>query len=68
MHDRNGTPLAKGDVVVIKARIIDTQAAEEYCNVNLEIGFEAEHGPHNVHTSLSSINTRQLLLVEKAAT
>lgn len=36
MHDANGTPLAKGDTVLIPAKIVDLQAGEEFCNVSLE--------------------------------
>ena len=67
MHDRNGTPLELGDIVTLRLRVIATTTGVYYCNVNLEYGFEAEAGPANVIGSLSAINTRQLLLVEKAS-
>lgn len=35
-HDRNGTPLAKGDKVFIEAVITELQTGEEYCNVTLQ--------------------------------
>ena len=63
MHDRNGTPLKAGDIVLIKARIAETYAAEDYCNARLEIGYDKPHGADNVTSSLT-VNTRQLLLLE----
>jgi len=36
MHDANGTPLKKGDKVLIPARITELQPGEDYCNVSLE--------------------------------
>lgn len=66
MHDRNGTPIGVGDVVVVKMRVAECYGGAEYCNVKLEYGYDAEHGPANVTGSISAINTRQTLLVEKA--
>lgn len=63
MHDRNGTPVKKGDIVVIKARIKDVTGGVDYCNATLEVGYEAEHGPANVTGSIV-VNTRQTLLLE----
>lgn len=65
MHDRNGTPLKVGDVVYLKAKVIETYGCEDYCNAQLKVGFEKEHGPDNV-TNTFTVNTRQLLLLEKA--
>lgn len=65
MHDRNGTPVKKGDVVLIQARIKDVTGGVDYCNATLEIGFEAEHGPANITGSVT-VNTRQTLLFESA--
>lgn len=65
MHDRNGTPLKAGDIVLVEAKIKETYASEDYCNVQLSIGFEKEHGPDNV-TSSVTLNARQTLLLKKA--
>lgn len=65
MHDRNGTPLKQGDVVLIEAKVAETYESVDYCNVQLSIGFEKEHGPDNV-TSSVTLNTRQTLLLKKA--
>lgn len=61
MHDKNGTPLQKGDTVLIEARITDVQAHEDYCNCTLAIGSDEPHGAHNV-TSSVTLNTKQTLL------
>jgi hypothetical protein len=65
MHDRNGTPLQVGDVVAVEMRVVECYASADYCNVKLEYGFGAEHGPANVTGSISSINTRQTLLLKR---
>jgi hypothetical protein len=38
MHDRNGTELKKGDIVLIEAEVTDLQpgADKDYCNVNIK--------------------------------
>jgi len=66
MHDRNGTPVAKGDVVLVEAVIGDTYATEDYCNVTLRIGHEKPHGPDNVQSTVT-LNARQVLLFKKPA-
>ena len=65
MHDRNGTPLQVGDIVTIECQVAECYAAADYCNVKLEYGFGRAHGPDNVTGSISSINTRQTLLVRR---
>ncbi len=65
MHDRNGTPLKIGDVVLIEAKISNTYACEDYCNVTVQVGFAKPHGPDNV-TSALTLNARQALLLERA--
>lgn len=68
MHDRNGTPVKEGDVVLIEAVIGTTYACEEYCNVTLQIGDRSQpNGPHNVHSSVT-LNARQVLLSKKGTT
>lgn len=64
MHDRNGSPIKVGDVVYIEAKVIETYATEDYCNAQVRVGFEKEHGPDNVVSSLT-VNTRQLLLLKR---
>ena len=64
MHDRNGTPLLVGDLVLVEAVVGSVFAAEEYCNVTLVIGHEAPHGPANVHSTVT-LNARQTLLLER---
>jgi hypothetical protein len=65
MHDRNGTPIKKGDTVTIEGVISDMYATEEYCNVTLRIGYDKPHGPLNVQSSVT-LNARQVLLVKRA--
>jgi len=36
MHDKNGTPIAKGSRVIVEFIVEDTSATEEYCNVRLK--------------------------------
>jgi len=66
MHDKNGTPLKKGDVVLITAVITDLSATEEYCNVSLE----TVHGrrPDGQKEKVYAINTGVLVLHERPAT
>ena len=64
MHDRNGTPIQKGDVVMVEALVAETYACEEYCNAQLKIGFEKDHGPDNV-TATVTVNTKQVLLLKR---
>lgn len=61
MHDRNGTPLQKGDVVLVEAKIVETFESPDYCNIQILIGFEKAHGPDNVHSG-TTINSRQVVL------
>jgi hypothetical protein len=60
MHDRNGTPLKKGDIVTITAEISDLYATEDYCNVQLK----TVHGrrPDNTPETIGAINTGVLVL------
>lgn len=65
MHDRNGTPLQKGDVVLIPAVIKELHGGEEFCNVSLE----SLHGrrPDGLKETFYSINTGVVLLHERPA-
>lgn len=64
MHDRNGTPLKKGDKVLIPAVITELCGEEGYCNVSVE----TVHGrrPDGMKEQISAINTGVLVLLEKA--
>jgi len=65
MHDRNGTPLKKGDVVLVSARITDLSAGEDYCNVQLET--LAGRRPDGNKETISAINTAVVVLHERPA-
>lgn len=67
MHDKNGKPLKVGDKVTVEAVIRETYATDEYCNVQIGIGYEdgKEHGAHNVQ-SIVTINSKQVELVEES--
>ena len=69
MHDRNGTPLALGDIVTVQAKITSILPTDAggYCNVTVEYGYDKPHEAYNMRGSISAINTRQLLLVEKGS-
>nr|WP_298685201.1 hypothetical protein [uncultured Dongia sp.] len=64
MHDKNGTPLKKGDVVMIPAVVTEVSATEEFCNVSLE----TIHGrrPDGAKERISAINTAVTILHESA--
>lgn len=64
MHDKNGKPIKVGDKVIIEGEIASTTASEEYCNVTVKIGGDAEHGPFNVTGSVS-LNAKQVELIEE---
>lgn len=62
MHDRNGTELKLGDVVLIPAKVTHLVASEEVCNVSLE----SVHGrrPDDLKESFC-INTGVVILHER---
>ena len=62
MHDRNGKPLAVGDLVVIHAKVTALQPTEDYCNVSLE----TTHGrkPDGMKETFYAINTAVVDKVE----
>jgi hypothetical protein len=66
MHDRNGTPIQVGDVVLVKAKVTSVSGGVDYCNASLSVGFDKEHGADNIQTSLS-VNTRQVVLYDRPA-
>lgn len=64
MHDANGTPLSKGDIVYIPAVITELNACEDYCNVSIESVFGRR--PDGKKETLSAINTGVLILHQNA--
>ena len=60
MHDRNGTPLKKGDRVLIPAIITDLYETEDFCNVGLET-VEGRR-PDGSKEHISAINTAVVVL------
>ncbi len=70
MHDRNGTPIAVGDIVTIQAKVTQTASndAGGYCNCTLEYGYDKPHEAFNMRGSISAINTKQTLLIHKVTT
>ncbi len=64
MHDKNGTPLKKGDIVTITAEITELSATEEYCNVTLKTvdGRRPDGQPETIH----AINTGVMVLQARA--
>lgn len=59
-HDKNGRALSAGDEVTIRAKVVDVNAGEEYCNVSLDTVEPMYPGEHKTHIVL---NAKQ---VEKA--
>ncbi len=59
MHDANGTPLRKGDRVLIPGIITELSVSDEYCNVNVET--ELGRRPDGVKETFHAINTAQLI-------
>lgn len=63
MHDKNGTPLKKGDIVTITAKVTDLQAGEDFCNVTVET--LAGRRPDGQKERFSAINTAVLVLQDR---
>lgn len=65
MHDSNGTPLKKGDVVLIPAVITELHGGEDFCNVTVK----TTHGrrPDGMPETISAINTGVLVLHESVS-
>ena len=62
MHDRNGTALKVGDIVMVEAVIQSlTDGSEDYCNVSLET-LDGRR-PDGAKERIYAINTGVLLLV-----
>lgn len=59
-HDANGNRLNVGDRVTIPGTITNLLPTEEYCNCSIELDYPMP--PEGGKTSISSFNTKQLLL------
>ena len=64
MHDANGTPLKKGDKVMIEAEIVELSPHEDYCNVSLETTRGRRPDGNKEHIA---INTGVLVKLSSAA-
>lgn len=64
MHDRNGTPLKKGDLVMIPAIITELSPNEDYCNVTVKT-LDGRR-PDGKEETISAINTAVMVLANKA--
>lgn len=62
MHDINGTPLKKGDKVMIPGVITDCQAFENFCNVTVDLLPMRGAGERR---ECWTGNTGQVVLIEK---
>lgn len=62
MHDMNGTPLKKGDSVLIHAVVKDVQAHPDYCNVQVET-VQPRRGDNKPETI--TLNTGVLVLFKQ---
>lgn len=63
MHDRNGTPLKVGDVVLIEATVDSLSPGEDYCNVSLRTTNGRR--PDGNKEYISAINTGVLVLIKR---
>lgn len=63
MHDKNGTPLKEGDIVLVPAIIKSLYPTEDYCNISLE----SVHGrrPDGVKEQIYAINTGVVILHDR---
>lgn len=63
MHDRNGTPLRKGDIVTIDCEITDLSQGDDFCNVSLVT--VTGRRPDGDKERISAINTGVIVLRER---
>lgn len=64
MHDKNGTELKKGDIVLIPAKIVQlSTGVDDYCNVGVETIYGRR--PDGQKEKISAINTGVLILHER---
>ena len=64
-HDAKGNLLKVGDHVLIPGTITAIQSTDQYCNCHVELDYFMPPQEHK--TSISAINTAQVLLDEKKA-
>lgn len=55
MHDKNGTPIAEGDVVTLRCRVVSTTGGATQCNVTVE---PVERPEGEEVSQISQINSR----------
>lgn len=64
MHDKNGTPLKVGDIVVIPCKVTHLcDSTPDYCNVECETLYGRR--PDGNKERFGAINTAQLVLIER---
>ena len=63
MHDKNGTPVKRGDIVLIPAVIVSASPNNDFCNLDVE----TLHGqrPDGRKNTIYALNTAQVILLEK---
>lgn len=66
MHDRNGTPLKRGDIVLVEAVVTEVSAHDDYCNVSIETTDGRR--PDGSKERFSAINTGVLVLHNRPKT
>lgn len=57
-HDVNGKVLQTGDKVVIRGKVTQIFASENYCNCSVELDLKMP--PDSATSVISAVNTRQL--------
>lgn|SRR5262249_2131054 len=63
MHDRNGTPLKVGDIIMIPARVTLVQPGPDYCNLSAQSLYGRK--PDDMNENFS-INTSVVILHERS--
>lgn len=63
MHDVNGTPLAKGDSIMIPAVITSIYSNKDYCNVTVKT--VNRRWPDDIPETIT-LNTGTVILLSKA--
>jgi hypothetical protein len=63
-HDKNGTPIKAGDLVVVECKVVSVTPDQDFCNLTLE-SLLAMPG-NGVKMTIAAINAKQVLLTQKA--
>lgn len=63
MHDRNGTLLKKGDIVILEGVIEELTGGEDYCNVTIKATGNVR--PNPTRFDLHTVNTGEVCLVHR---